>query len=443
MPWLALMLGLSLGGKPAPVHQARLSRLENATLQVAVDLNLGGAITSLIPKSTGLNLVNNWDWGRQIQMSYYSGPVPFLTGKKAPADHWRHLGWNPVQAGDDFRHPGRVLEARNDGQSMYTRSVPMQWPLDDVPGECEFESWILLDGPTVAVRCRMTNKRSDRTQYPARMQELPAVYVNGPYHRLMTYSGAKPFTNDSPTQIVKRRNEPGPWSTWHATEHWAALVNDSQFGLGVWNPGCTLFSGGFAGQPGAGGERDSPTGYIAPNRIEVIDHNIVHEYEYRLIVGRLDEIRAWVGRRRPGPSRPPRYEFTRDRQGWWYVNATDAGWPIRGELSLKLDQKDPQLIGPAGAWAASDAPVLVIHAAFQTTHRHAQIFWSTLTAPGFDEKRSMTFPIIGDGKFRTYEVPLSSSVEYRGLITGLRLDPVPNGTPSDSLRVRSIGFGGP
>jgi len=74
--------------------------------------------------------------------------------------------------------------------------MPMQWPLNDEPGECTFEVWIELRGNAAHVRSRLNNARSDKTFHAARNQELPAVYTNGAYWRLMTYTGDKPFTGD-------------------------------------------------------------------------------------------------------------------------------------------------------------------------------------------------------------------------------------------------------
>ena len=74
--------------------------------------SLGGAITYLSVSGKDENVVNSFDYGRQIQMSYYSGPVPFSVGDKQPAPHWKHLGWNPIQTGDDFHHGSRVIDAR-------------------------------------------------------------------------------------------------------------------------------------------------------------------------------------------------------------------------------------------------------------------------------------------------------------------------------------------
>ena len=99
-------------------------------------------------------------------------------------------------------------------------------------GECTYECWIELKGNTVQVKARLNNARSDKSKYKAKHQELPAVYTNGPYYRLMTYTGSKPFTGDKLIKSPKSRSKVFPWTYWLATENWAALVNDDDWGLG-------------------------------------------------------------------------------------------------------------------------------------------------------------------------------------------------------------------
>lgn len=48
----------------------------------------------------------------------------------------------------------------------------------------------------------------------------------------------------------------GPWDSWYATENWAALVREDDFGVGIWSPGSYQYTGGFAGKPGQGGPKD-------------------------------------------------------------------------------------------------------------------------------------------------------------------------------------------
>ena len=60
--------------------------LDNGKIKIGVDLDLGGAITFLAPAGKK-NMINNYDYGRQIQMSFYSGPVPYVVDGKSPKDH--------------------------------------------------------------------------------------------------------------------------------------------------------------------------------------------------------------------------------------------------------------------------------------------------------------------------------------------------------------------
>lgn len=410
--------------KRKAAHVPKMSYLDNGAVKVGVDLNLGGAITYLSASGKDANVVNNWDWGRQVQMSHYSGPDPFRVAGKEPAKAWAGFGWNPVQAGDHFGHPSKVLESKNDGQELVVRCVPMQWSFPDVPCECTYETRITLDGPAARVRCTLVNARSDKTQYPAHDQELPAVYVNGPYHRLMAYTGAEPFTSGELTRVEKRpaKGDTFPWARFLATERWAAQVDDAGFGLGVYQPGCVAFLGGFAGKPGAGGTKDGPTGYIAPVRQEVLDHNIEYTYEYMLIFGRLADIRKRVADLHGKPA-PPRYAFDKDRQGWTMTGATDQGWPVKGVWDVTAEKPAAQLVGPVGFWRAADGPVLTVEAAFRTTADRVRVFWATHTDPTFAADRSAELPVTGDGESRTYTLKLADHPGYKGGIVRLRLDP--------------------
>ncbi|MBS0207655.1 MAG: hypothetical protein JSS27_01750 [Planctomycetes bacterium] len=420
-----------------------MSYLDNGNVKIGVDLKLGGAITYFSPAGRDENVVNSYDLGRQIQMSHYSGPVPFTIGDKRPKPHWEHIGWNPIQTGDDFGHGSEILAHVNDGRTLYVKCRPMQWPLDNVPGECEYECWIELNGRAAQVRCRFINHRADKTQYQARLQELPAVYTNGPYWKLMTYNGPRPFTGGALTQIVKPAGEPGPWTHWYATERWSALVNDRDWGLGIYSPDCVFYGGGFAGKPGKGGPKDNPTGYMSPVRSEIIDHDIRYDYRYTLLLGSLDEIRAWVASHAAWLGLP-RWHFTHARQGWNWINATDNAWQAappnreRGPLVVKLDRDDPQLISPPTFWQAEAAGTLVIAAAIKTSDTHAQVFWSTLAESGFSEQRRLAFPIVGDGKQREYRVLLANAPRYRGAIVQLRIDPCAHGGKNDCIALYSI-----
>ncbi len=428
---LVTLIVLGLGAGSSTARAELMSYLDNGTIRIGVDLDIGGTITFLSRSKDGANLINSHDLGRQVQQSYYSGPHPF--GQAHPG--WKGWSWNPIGSGDVYNHPSRVIEQSNDGKTLYVKTIPMQWALNNVPGECTFETWITLEQSAAHVRCRLNNNRPDKTQYSPHDQELPAVYTIGKLHRLFTYDGDRPFEGQ-PLKLVK--NAGPPWTNWKATENWAALVDDRGIGVGVIHPGVYSFIGGFHGKPNTGGPKDNPTGYIAPVRKEILDHNIVYEYRYILAVGTLEEIRAAASANRVKDTRPDD-RFDRDRRHWIYQNARDAGFPIAGGLRIKTTGDDPRWIGPEQWWRAEDVPKLFIRAAFRTRGDRAQVFWS-VPGQGFSPERRVELTIRPDGVLRTYAVDLASAPGYRGTITGLRIDPPDANGPDDEVRLESISW---
>ncbi len=414
---------------------------------MGVNLDIGGAITWVSESGSDENLINSHDWGRQIQMSFYSGPAPFEPEGERVHPNWRFLGWNPIQSGDCYGNESEVLAHQNDGESLYVKCIPMQWPMDGVPGECTFEVWIELEGPTAKVRSRLNNARPDTTQYPARSQELPAVYTNGPYYRLYTYTGDAPFTGGGlyrvekiwDTSIPPAEVEGGPWEGWYATESWAALVNDDGWGIGVWSPETHRFTGGFAGKPGAGEPQDAPTGYFAPLRTEILDHDIQYEYEYTLILGSVDAIREYVYAH-ADPDARPAYVFERTRQSWTLREASDDGWPLEGAWHVRLTGARPELIGPDEVWDAAAAPVLNIRAAFETGADRLIVRWQRLGDNGPETGGTVDMAIIPDGKMRDYSIRLGEQPSYTGKAARLILQPETGGNNGHQARIERIWF---
>jgi len=419
---------------PAPADAAGpMSYLDNGVIRLGVDLGKGGTITYLANSGpSSVNVVNSYDLGREVQQSYYSGPDNYGN----PAPPWTNFPWNPIGAGDAFGNPAIVLDQSNDGRILYTKTAPLQWALNHVGCECVIEQWITLDGNSAQIRNRLTNNRSDRTTYHAYGQELPAVYTNGTFWRLFTYSGDSPYAGGPLTQIANV-GPPAPWPRFSATEHWAALVDDSGYGLGVINALVTSFIGGSSGALDAGGPSDITAGYIAPNPAEILDWNIVYEYDYTLVLGTLDQIRAYAAAHRPDDR--PDYQFTRDRQHFSLVNAIDMGWPISGSLHVNLDQIDPYIVGPEQWWQAKDVPRLYITAAYRASGTNAQFFWS-VPGQGFAQERSVYFAAIPDGQYHTYTLDLSTSPTYQGTITGLRFDPSDGSDPGGYVEIASVSW---
>ena len=119
--------------------------IENESLRLGANLALGGAMTYLAEHGKP-NLINSWDWGRQVQMSFYSHPVPFCPDGEEMAECWKFIGWNPIQSGDHYGNRSRVLEYRAENNEIYVKCVPMHWPLNNYPGECTFDTlgWVVI-----------------------------------------------------------------------------------------------------------------------------------------------------------------------------------------------------------------------------------------------------------------------------------------------------------
>jgi hypothetical protein len=325
----------TFGGQALPAPQ--MTFLDDGQVRIGMDLALGGAVTFISSKDHPGNIINSADLGRQIQMSHYSGPWPFAPGDKKPRKEWAGLGWNPIQTGDCYGNPSRVVEHRNSGKEVYIKCIPMQWPLDNVPGDCTFETWTRLEGPVIHMRYRCTNQRSDTTAYPPCSQELPAVYTISKLHRLMSYTGETPFTGDTITRVTNDWRAPWPWTRFVGTERWAALVGDDDWGLGVFKDDGGQFDGGIYGDGRSEDPKDSSTGYVAPIHIENFDYNIVYEHGTDFMVGKLADIRKRFNDM--ATKSPPHWRFVSDRQHWTIRDATDQGFPLKGEWRMKFGVK--------------------------------------------------------------------------------------------------------
>jgi len=392
--------------------------IQNDDIKLGVNLDLGGSITYLSKSDTDENMINNYDWGRQIQMSFYSGPNPYIpeSGQK-PNEKWAFLGWNPIQSGDVGGYKSKVVDYYHGEDSIYVKSIPMQWPLSNVPGECFFESSIKIKDNIVKVNNRITNNRKDKTQYPARSQELPAVYVNAPYHRLVTYKGNKPFEYEPVSEIPQKSETEPVWSRWQATENWVAHLNDDDYGLGIYTPEVQSYIGGFFGKKGVGGTKDSATGYCAPILDEILDHNIIYDYTYNLCVGSLTQIRKMAIENRNNKS-GLEYTFKKDRDHIYYSDANDTGWPIHNSLKIKPKEKIIYLNSPQIFYRLGDTFKFNLEAQFSANVKKVSLICVYFEN---NEEDDYKLNILNDGLFHNYIVYLQTKQIQESILSQLKI----------------------
>jgi hypothetical protein len=399
--------------------------ISNKFIKLGIDPRLGGAITYLSEIGQP-NLVSNHDYGRQIQNSIYSGPIPYEPNGQKPHPVWANNGWNPVQSGDYAGTPAGIIEWHKiDSTSFYVKSNGIQWPVINVPGECIFENWIRLRDNTVWVRSRTTMQRQDRTFYNPTYQETPAVCLTGPYHRFVYYGGSKPFTNDALSVHPESVNT----NTFYLnSESWGAMVDQNNRGIGLFRPNTFQFVTSFSGQRGTGGEYDFTSGYMTGLPVEQIDYNGVYEFDYVLILGSVDDIRRFVYNQ-PRPRTVPDFVFDTGRKGWSYYNTRDQGWPIRNTMNVQWEGTKPELFrvsSPFIFFAAAQVPRLYVQAAFTTNATSARLIWTRIGDRDYRDKANQetSFPIVGDGQMRVYEIDLSQVPTWQGHITRLAIEPI-------------------
>ena len=436
IPFLGFVFASSITQAPAAT-----SSLDNGTVRITVDLDQGGGIVAFHPTGqTNNSVINTYDRGRNCQQSYYSGPSQFLPAGTTQNPNWNPWPWNPVQGGDCYNNGSGTISWSNNGTTLYVKSRPKQWALRNYDADCVFEQWITLNGSVATVQNRLINGRSDTTQYQAMDQELGALYTWRALRELWTYSGTQPFTGGALTQIPKTAP---PWAYFRATEGWAAytMSNTSKWGVGILVRGNCSFIGGFSGSTTSGNQSSVNTGYIAPLRREVIDHNIVYDFTYQLILGNLADIRNYaVGQQ---ANLKPNFFFRGTRAGWTYQVASDSGYPIPADhLRVNVNTVDPQMWGPECSFQAAEVPRLYIRAAYHCatdSTKTAELFWEREngTSPVSGTQRQ-PFTATNDGQLRMYTVDLSTNPNWTGQISRLRFDPVPSGSAGDYVEVLGI-----
>ena len=268
---------------------------DNGKLTVKFDLTRGGAISWISHSGSQRSFVNIADEGRYIQQSYYAGKsLDRKTEGQSP--NWSPWAWNPIQVGDAFRNRAKIIDYKQSKDSLYVKCIPMQWDMNNRPAEAEMEQWTFLKGNILTIRNRLTCHRTDEIYGDGLMlnQELPAVYPISALKNLFTYEGNVPFTNQPYKKLEVKNLSSGFWGRYkEVSENWMAFVDDAEIGMLVYNPKCTMFLAGMAGEPGKEASSAS-TSYIAPIKDEILSKNAVYEYEYYILIGSLAEMRKQV-----------------------------------------------------------------------------------------------------------------------------------------------------
>ena len=278
-----LVLTFLLVAAPEWAVAQNFSYISNGSIKIGAITDWGAGIGYFSRVSPERNLLNYSDKGREIQQSYYGDDYPGVTWAGQP---W---GWNPVQAGDAFGNPSQVVTFTNDGTTIYAKTIPLDWALNNKPIAGYMEEWVTLSGDIAKIHFKFTYTGS--TTQGSRDQEVPAVFVDYALPNLVYYGGSSPWNSGALKQEVPP-TWPGqtPQYNVSTTENWAAYVDNTSWGIGVYTPNSNHKSfylyNGPTGPTGAG------CSYMNGLIQRGFHPGDVYEYDVYLTIGTLTEIRS-------------------------------------------------------------------------------------------------------------------------------------------------------
>ena len=361
-----------------------------------------------------------------MQQSYYAGQY-LDRQSEGQARRWSPWNWNPIQGGDAYRNSPTVLGWSNDGTTIYVKTRPLLWDMSQESCQCDFETWITLEGRQVRVRNKLTTFRTD-TRWDVRTlwQELPAAYAIGDLNRVISYVGTRPFSDSPLTEVP---NTPSFPEHWHGTENWSACVNAQGFGFGVFSPPASFFAGGLYGTP-AGGEWDISTCSLSPLGLAALDKNSTYAYRYFLTVGDIDQIRRNVYRLNSTISagyrseQAWRFNLDGDFEGWAPSANIAAEAVSSGLLRAMADDTHPFLQSPAIAKWAPWLTKVAIRLKNGTASTRARLLFQTLDSAGWSAAQSKSVAIEPHSDFTLYTFDMSGVPGWTGTVTRLGLVPI-------------------
>jgi hypothetical protein len=406
--------------------------LDNGVVIVKMDPVHGGAISYISKSGTTDNLVNAPDNGRYIEQRYYAGQNVDRTvdGQFSGTTPWY---WDADQAGDIYGNTPGFIVSYNAGNALYTKTQPLLYDMKTDTAQCYIEQWVTLDSNAIHVKNKLTTFRTDNIwEVVAHWNEFPHAFLSPTLNNQYSYTDDQPWTNGGLTKII---NGGAAWDYYNATEHWAAEVNDSKWGLGIYNKNCVYFAGGCASAYGLT--------HLGPLNIIQLDKSSTYEYDYYIILGTVDQIRQYaykLGGTTSDTALATDWDFSKGMNNW-YVGNNISDTVENSVVKLSVTGSDPYIKSPYGLNVDAGKYKYVSFTMKNTTSdTSAQIWWQTNSDVSYDGSMQTTVTLIpSDTGFTTYNVDLSKNSAWTGRIEQLRLDPV-NGVSTGSIELKEVKF---
>lgn len=279
-------LGLSMSGL---LRAEDLLLLDNGTVQVGIDRDMGASITWLSWKSYSKNMINIHDPGRLIQQSYYSGASIDRTSD-GQSKAWSPWPWNPIQGGGVSSWARVNKFERVEGETLYAETVPKLWDMPSEEAAAVMRQWTSIEplmANAVVVRCEFISAREEDDRWGKgvqRHQEIPACYFTRNFANAKSYLGNGKWRAEI--------QEPGPpWGKASPAQKAMAFFNREGDGVAVFSP-ASMPTWNFG--PHGNGVSDDPKAgpcmHVAPLDLVPFGPKSAYRFRYWLVVGNESEI---------------------------------------------------------------------------------------------------------------------------------------------------------
>jgi hypothetical protein len=250
--------------------------IETESLKIGLYFPWGGMMVWLSTPG-GPNVVNAPDEGRGIQQSWYGEVI--AGDELSPA--WN---WNPVQGGSGVGVFGLVLDYSSTATTMYVKTRGALWQNSLMDNDGYMETWLTPDGDLLRMESRYTY--TGAANRPSVGAEAPACWLDLSLLHIKSYTGDVPWTSGAlstfePPAVVDSN------AIFQATENWAALVNNSDWGLGLYVPNPPTGQW-LAALP------NGVAAYMTYNMLNIADYAMNNVYNFSAVftIGALADIRS-------------------------------------------------------------------------------------------------------------------------------------------------------
>jgi hypothetical protein len=152
---------------------------------------------------------------------------------------------------------------------------------------------------------------------------------------------------------------------------------------------------------------------------------------------RLTTTFAYAELPKPLPTIDFQFNTASDIEGWGGFSSLTAPVVADGTLTLTFAGADPFLVRTFLRLQPDQYTKIRVRMKLASGNPEGQFFWTSAAEPGFADTKYLNFPILPDGQWHEYLIPVGEHARWKGqAIRGIRLDPTTgDATPGSKVEI--------